>query len=291
MKTKSAIIFLLLFVIISASGQSSLNNYKYVIVPKKFDFLKEADQYQLNSLTKFLLDKENFTTFFDDESFPEDLVKDRCLALEANVIDDSGLFKTKLTLQLEDCRKNILFTSRQGDSKEKEYQKAYYESLREAFQTFQTINYAYNPQQRVIQDNVKPVKQPVLQELPEEKPVNTDPISKVISEPKLELEKPVSPEPPQKEEPEVIEVVKPVETRSVEKESVLSDILYAQIFPNGFQLVDSSPKVVYTIYYSGKKDVFIVKGKDALIYKLNDTWVYAENKGDKLDVNSIKIKF
>ena len=280
-----------MFVFISVSAQSSLNNYKYVIVPKKFDFLKEADQYQLNSLTKFLLDKENFTTFFDDEVFPEDLVKDRCLAIEAKVLDDSGLFKTKLTVQLEDCRKNILFTSRQGDSKEKEYQKAYYESLREAFQTFQTINYAYNPQQKVIQDNVKPVKQPVLQELPEEKPVNTDPISKVISEPKLELEKPVSPEPPQKEEPEVIEVVKPVETRSVEKESALSDILYAQIIPNGYQLVDSSPKVVYTIYYSGKKDVFIVKGKDALIYKLNDTWVYAENKGDKLDVNSIKIKF
>ena len=291
MKTKFAIIFLLLFLIISASGQSSLNNYKYVIVPKKFDFLKEADQYQLNSLTKFLLDKENFTTFFDDESFPEDLVKDRCLALEANVIDDSGLFKTKLTVQLEDCRKNILFTSRQGDSKEKEYQKAYYESLREAFQTFQTINYAYNPQQKVIQDNVKPVKQPVLQELPEEKPVNTDPISKVIQEPKVELERPVSPETQQKEKPEVMEVIKPVETRSVEKESVLSDILYAQIIPNGYQLVDSSPKVVYTIYYSGKKDVFIVKGKDALIYKLNDTWVYAENKGDKLDVNSIKIKF
>ena len=291
MKTKSAIIFLLLFVIISASGQSSLNNYKYVIVPKKFDFLKEADQYQLNSLTKFLLDKENFTTFFDDESFPEDLVKDRCLALEANVIDDSGLFKTKLTVQLEDCRKNILFTSRQGDSKEKEYQKAYYEALREAFQTFQTINYTYNPQKKDIQDNVKPVKQPVLQELPEEKPVNTDPISKVIQEPKVELERPVSPETQQKEKPEVMEVIKPVETRSVEKESVLSDILYAQIIPNGYQLVDSSPKVVYTIYYSGKKDVFIVKGKDALIYKLNDTWVYAENKGDKLDVNSIKIKF
>ena len=291
MKTKFVTIFLLLFVFMSALGQSSLNNYKYVIVPKKFDFLKEADQYQLNSLTKFLLDKENFTTFFDDESFPEDLVKDRCLALEAKVIDDSGLFKTKLTVQLEDCRKNILFTSRQGDSKEKEYQKAYYESLREAFQTFQTINYAYNPQQRVIQDNVKPVKQPVLQELPEEKPVNTDPISKVIQEPKVELERPVSPETQQKEKPEVMEVIKPVETRSVEKESVLSDILYAQIIPNGYQLVDSSPKVVYTIYYSGKKDVFIVKGKDALIYKLNDTWVYAENKGDKLDVNSIKIKF
>ena len=291
MKTKFAIIFLLLFVFISVSAQSSLNNYKYVIVPKKFDFLKEADQYQLNSLTKFLLDKENFTTFFDDEVFPEDLVKDRCLALEAKVIDDSGLFKTKLTVQLEDCRKNILFTSRQGDSKEKEYQKAYYESLREAFQTFQTINYAYNPQQRVIQDNVKPEKQPVLQELPIEKPVNTDPISKVIQEPKVELERPVSPETQQKEKPEVMEVIKPVETRSVEKESVLSDILYAQIIPNGYQLVDSSPKVVYTIYYSGKKDVFIVKGKDALIYKLNDTWVYAENKGDKLDVNSIKIKF
>ncbi len=103
MKTKFFSILISCVFIIGLNAQTNLNNYKYVLVPKKFDFLKEADQYQLNSLTKFLLEKENFTAIFDDEDFPEDLAKDRCLALEANVIDDSGLFKTKLTVQLQDC--------------------------------------------------------------------------------------------------------------------------------------------------------------------------------------------
>ncbi len=53
--------------------------------------------------------------------------------------------KLNLLCNYRTAKNNILFTSRQGDSKEKEYQKAYYEALREAFQSFQTINYDYKP--------------------------------------------------------------------------------------------------------------------------------------------------
>lgn len=35
------------------TAQESLNGYKYVVVPEKFDFLKSEDLYQINSLTKF----------------------------------------------------------------------------------------------------------------------------------------------------------------------------------------------------------------------------------------------
>ena len=61
MKTKIYIFLLALSVNMSSWAQMSLNDYKYVSVPEKFDFLKSNDQYQLNSLTFFLLKKKGFT--------------------------------------------------------------------------------------------------------------------------------------------------------------------------------------------------------------------------------------
>jgi hypothetical protein len=84
-------------------SQSNLNDYKYVIVPTKYDFLKGADQYQLNSLTKFLFNKYGFTAIMEDEPFPEDLANNRCLAMDAKVEKESGLLKTKLKVSLKDC--------------------------------------------------------------------------------------------------------------------------------------------------------------------------------------------
>ena len=42
MKIKIFTILLSLVFISSAFSQSNLNNYKYIIVPKKYDFLKEV---------------------------------------------------------------------------------------------------------------------------------------------------------------------------------------------------------------------------------------------------------
>ena len=53
-----------LIVVSNVYSQSNLNDYKYVIVPNKFDFLKENDQYQLNSLAAFLFEKYGFRLKF-----------------------------------------------------------------------------------------------------------------------------------------------------------------------------------------------------------------------------------
>ena len=54
----------LLFVLISGYAFSqSVNDYQYVIVPAKFNFLKNEDQYRLNTLTKLLLEKYGFKAF------------------------------------------------------------------------------------------------------------------------------------------------------------------------------------------------------------------------------------
>ena len=125
-------------------AQKSVNSYKYILVPKQFEFQKSADQYQLNSLTKFLFERAGFTVLFTDESFPVDLANNRCLALNASVNNASGMLSTKLTIDLLDCYNAKVFSTKEGRSKEKEYKRAYQESIRNAFEDIDELNYAYD---------------------------------------------------------------------------------------------------------------------------------------------------
>ncbi len=125
-------------------AQKSVNSYKYILVPKQFEFQKSADQYQLNSLTKFLFERAGFTVLFTDESFPVDLANNRCLALNASVNNASGMLSTKLTIDLLDCYNAKVFSTKEGRSKEKDYKRAYQESIRNAFEDIDELNYAYD---------------------------------------------------------------------------------------------------------------------------------------------------
>ena len=105
MKKVILVLSIILGCLTFSKAQSNLNDYKYVIVPNKFDFLKEADKYQLNSLTKFLFNKYGFTALLENENYPEDLAKNMCLGLRSDVISESGMFKTKLRVELKNCKK------------------------------------------------------------------------------------------------------------------------------------------------------------------------------------------
>ena len=82
-----------MFVFLSMTliAQTSINDYKYVVVPKSYEFSQEQDQYQLNSLSKFLFEKHGFNTIMEGDNYPTDLAEDRCLALYANAVGNSGL--------------------------------------------------------------------------------------------------------------------------------------------------------------------------------------------------------
>ena len=119
------------------SQKTDLNEYSYIIVPKKFDFLHEEDQFQLNSLTKFLLNKHGFIALFNTE-VPDNVR--RCDGLWAEVLKSSGLVYTNLEVVIKDCKGNELYRSVKGKSKFKQYQKAYQDALRKAFKSFQSLN-------------------------------------------------------------------------------------------------------------------------------------------------------
>ena len=145
-------------------AQQSLNAYKYIIVPEHFEFLKHADQYQVNSLTEFLFEREGFNVVSTARSYPTDLAANSCIGLRANVVDDSKMFKTSLKFVLTDCRNQIVYETKFGTTREKDFKKAYHEALRMAFKEFESMNYSYDPDLKVsvvVKEDVSEVEQPM----------------------------------------------------------------------------------------------------------------------------------
>ena len=83
--------------------EKKVNNYKFIVVPDKFDFLNQRDKYKTSSLTKFLLKKNGFTVVLNSEQYPKDLINNPCSALNALVLDKSSMFKVKVIIELRDC--------------------------------------------------------------------------------------------------------------------------------------------------------------------------------------------
>ena len=137
----------LLFVMLGTMLVSAqdINQYKYIIIPEKFDFSDEVDQYRLNSLTKFLFEKEGYTTLMKNETKPADLKNNPCLGLHTEVDNNSGLFTTKLMLKLVDCEGKVVFSSIEGKTREKVFTDAYQEALRNAFISIEELDYKYEP--------------------------------------------------------------------------------------------------------------------------------------------------
>lgn len=148
---KYTLCYLLLVCFLSFGQQ--LNQYKYAQVPSKFSFLNSKDEFRLNTLTKMYMEKYNFVTYFDTDALPDDFVKDNCNKVFVDIVTSNTIFMTKLKIVLKDCKNNMLFTSQEGKSREKQYAVAYNQALREAFESFKSLNHIYSesvPQYKVV---------------------------------------------------------------------------------------------------------------------------------------------
>jgi len=132
-----AVIFLFMGIISKSFSQKSLSDYSYVIVSDQFEFQQEKDKYQLNSLTKFLFNKYGFHAYFDRE-VPLNVF--RCDGLWAEAEGTPGFIITKVQLVLRDCTGEVIYRTNYGKSKVKDYKKAYYESVRNAFDDIIALN-------------------------------------------------------------------------------------------------------------------------------------------------------
>ena len=143
-----AVIFLFMGIISKSFSQKSLSDYSYVIVSEQFEFQQEKDKYQLNSLTKFLFNKYGFHAYFDRE-VPLNVF--RCDGLWAEAEGTPGFIITKVQLVLRDCTGEVIYRTNYGKSKVKDYKKAYYESVRNAFDDIIALNVALNVMQKEIE--------------------------------------------------------------------------------------------------------------------------------------------
>src|SRR5690554_6338698 len=113
MKRIIIIVFLVLVYAPVNSQQKELSDYSFVLVPESFEFLNEPDQYQLNSMAVFYLEKSGFNAFLISKA-PN---FDRCSGLYANVEDRGSLLGGRLQVVLSDCNGNEVYRSEIGRSK------------------------------------------------------------------------------------------------------------------------------------------------------------------------------
>jgi len=272
-------------------GQGSINGYKYINVPSKFDFLKSKDKYQLNSLTKFLFKKEGFIVVSESEKVAQELYNNPCLGLKANVSNHSNMFSTKVVLELVDCRDDIIFTSIEGKSKDKDFKKGFQEALRAAFVSIKDLEYKYDSSLTIANSEAEDTNIKNAIPLVEGETHNAEVFSS--NGEKIESTR-IADEVTEKDEPEVIETSKIEEVESTAvyvpenkkdtrdrdgKGNVLGfptdKVLYAQENVLGYQLVDSDPKIVFVLLKSGDKDKFYLKNRSGNFFKNGDKW-YAE---------------
>jgi len=246
------IIALFLFFTATAGFSQTVNDYKYVIVPSKFTFLKKPNQFNMNGLTKSLLEKYGFIVFFDNENLPAEVGDYNCNKLYADVISDGNFMKTKVQVLLKDCKGNTLFATDEGSSREKEYAVSYNQALREAGKSFDALQYKYNGSVTSIEKTV----------------VRTTNDGTSV---KKEM------------------VPAKVEATSFEGK----ETYFAQPIANGYQLVDSTPKVVMKIYNTSSKDMFIAEKGDlkGVLKNDNGSWSFEYYVDGKLTTEDINIKF
>lgn len=313
MYKKIVLVIAILFLSISAFSQasSSINDYKYLILPLQYDFVKGKNKYRLNTYTRFLFKQEGYLVYFDEEELPKDLFNNRCLALYGDVVSERSMLATKLKIELKDCYGNLVYMSNVGKSKFKAYDKAYADAIKKAFESVKFLNYKYDASSENAMKLAKTIPQSSNSNTSEadrdasnaeverlKKEVEDLKLQKELAEVKSEKER------LEKEKEKIAEKLKKetqtkIVTKSEIKESKKEaeiksdaskdskDLLYAQPTETGFQLVDVSPKVVMVLIKTAAPNVFTVKGKDAIVFKEGDKWMYSENSSKK----QLNIKF
>ncbi|MEO9511987.1 MAG: hypothetical protein ABJN84_11085 [Flavobacteriaceae bacterium] len=280
---KSNFLFLATFVLgFCGAMNGQLNDYKYVIVPKKFDAYKTANMHLTSTTIKHLFTQKGFLTVYDDE-LPADLSANRCLGLLVNLEDTSNLFSTKTILTLKDCQSIEIFKTAVGKSKMKAYKDAYSDAIKKAFVSIESMPYKYTPKE-----------QPEVVEKPITVSFKNDVKSVDGVEPKKKIV--VQEATPETQRYEVIEPVASSVKKVVEVKTPkpkISSLLYAQSTANGFQLIDNTPKVVLKLVSTSMENVFLVRGDgmgNGLVFKKNDKWFleYIENGKNVLEELDIK---
>ena len=134
------LLFVLLFT--SFCFAQNVNNFKAVIVPLKFDFIRTNNQYRLCTISKAHLVNAGFTVYYSNEILPKEYT-DRCDLLYYDIVKENAFLATKFHIELKDCSGNLVYKSETGYTKEKDTEMAYSDALKKAFVSVNNLHYKY----------------------------------------------------------------------------------------------------------------------------------------------------
>ena len=238
-------IFLFVFALFSSYCFSqTINDYKAVIVPLKYDFLRTENQYRLSTITKHNLLKAGFAAFYANEVLPFEY-NEKCSVLYVDVQKINAFLITKLFVIFKDCYGKEIYKSEIGKSKEKDFELAYTESLNQAFESIYNLNYKFSRTS---------VPTPVAVPFPPTPPSVATPVSTVKED---------------------------------------ENLLYAQATATGYQLVDSSPKVVFKLNKTSNPTIYTAtKGNvQGVFIQKDNEWFFEYYENDKLVSEKVAVKF
>lgn len=218
----------------------NLNDYQTVIVPLKFEFQTEENQYRLSTILKYRLEQYGFKAYYstDQASIRYD---DRCKLLSVDVVNESTFLLTRVKVVFKDCNNAVVFESEIGRSKEKMRQVGYKEALEEALISVKEHKSKF-PTVATISGEVDTVKKGTTEDANNQE---------------------------------------------------MSTLLFAQPIPNGYQLVDSTPKVVLKITKTSDSTIFMASSetKNGMLYKKDNYWQFEYYLNEKLITEKLNIKF
>jgi hypothetical protein len=265
---KTRILLLILF-IASYSFSQSINDYKGVIIPMKYDFLKTENQYRLQTITKINLQKAGFQAFYATEAIPSDFT-DRCSLLYVDVKKENAFLVTKLYVVFKDCYGAEVFKSAIGKSREKEFETSYSEALNEAFLSVYALQYKYNgntnfsPKTGITAQSIPAVAAPAVAAIP---------AAAVVTIP--------------------VAAASVLKNEPIISENKSAGLLYAQPTSYGYQLIDSEPKVVMKVYKTSNPASYMAtKGSvQGVLVSKDNQWFFEYYQNDKLISEKIEVKF
>ena len=160
MKKSFALAFLFFLLLFSAQN---ITDYEYIYVPKKFKDFK-TNEYNLNTLLKKALEAKKYKVIQDDiVNWPLELRENPCKVLNAELLNDSNMFRNRVKLQFSNCEKNVIFETK-GTSMIKDFELGYQDAMNISLKNLQ------NSQPKEIEVLAKPTEKNAVETVVE-KPV------------------------------------------------------------------------------------------------------------------------
>ena len=195
--------------------------------------------------------------------------------------------------------KRCLSLKKEG-SKEKSYKESYSEAISNAMESFDGMDYVYTPKNKEEAPSTVTVSfKNDVKSLEEEKPAEMEEKASSKAEAVVEQVATPSEQSYENKAPQPSVMTKAdnamANTSSLDPTeiTVMEEVLYAQELPNGYQLVDSTPKIRLKLMRTSMPQVYLAENDEVsgMVYQKGAKWIFEYYEDGELNAKELKLKF